>query len=104
MRRYLTLSIALISMCLFGAASCPPSITREEVQASIWLTNCLPEAVCTNPDFSELKKYGFYRKLNTGKLEFISFCNPLCLKMMAFYGPEFTLYLDALLPPEPKKQ
>lgn len=48
-----------------------------------------------NPD---LKNYGFYRLLDTGDYEFVSFCDSKSAQFFGFYGPQFNAYLDALLP------
>ena len=72
-------------------------ITRGEVEAYTWLNNteALAELCQKTP---ELKDYGFYRKLNDGKLEFISFCNPLAKRMISIIDSDLQKILDENLP------
>lgn len=81
-------------------------VTRKEIEAVIFLNNFNDKdnsmaGVCErNP---EIKQYGFYRKLNTGKLEFVSVCNPIARDYIAVNKDDFNRILDANLP-ESKEQ
>ncbi len=72
----------LLVGCLILLAGCK-SVSKKEIDAVLWLHNGAPPEMCgadeaTSP-YPLLWKYGFYRVLNTGKYEFISFCNPRAL-------------------------
>lgn len=83
--------------------------SREEINATTWLNNTpLPAELCeANP---ELKRYGFYRRLNSGKLEFMSYCKPCtdgakdCAKnFIAIHENDFQKMLDKYVPENPKR-
>jgi hypothetical protein len=76
------------------------SATRKQVLAEIWLNNGMSEELCQ--EMPQLRQYGFYRRLNSGRLEFLSFCNPEARKYVAMYGPKFNEVLDKLLPEKKK--
>jgi hypothetical protein len=46
----------------------------------------------------ELNDYGFVRKLDTGKLEFISFCNPDAYNMLSMTASDYENLLKGLVP------
>lgn len=72
-------------------------VTREKVQSTIWLTNApLPLEYCDQ--IPELRMYGFYRKLNSGKLEFVSFCKKESRDFVIMPKAEFNELLDRALP------
>lgn len=77
---------------------CPACVTREEIRAHIWLNNALPADLCVSEP--RLRDYGFYRRLDSGKLEFLSFCSPEALKMLAIIDSEYEELLDKTLPRE----
>lgn len=52
----------------------------------------------------ELNRYGFYRRLNDGKLEFISFCKPEAKKYVSMHADKFNKLLDELLPEKKNEQ
>lgn len=75
----LALSAATLSL---GFSSCP---TKPEVDAAMWLNNGLPADLCfPGPEASaelqavaqRLREHGFYRRLNAGGFELVSFCKP----------------------------
>lgn len=83
---------AVFILCL--AASC--NVTREEIEATVWLNNFPPASLClTNP---ELSQYGFYRRLNNGKLEFMSMCKKEARDFFAIPKADFNRLLDRALP------
>lgn len=68
---YRVMPVLLLSMPLL-LTSC---LSRQDVEAEIWLNSGLPPDICAqNPDLS---KFGIYRKLDTGKIEFISYCQQI---------------------------
>jgi len=72
-------------------------VTRKEVNAAAWLNNTHAMGeVCTR--VPELKDYGFYRRLDDGKIQFLSFCNENARRMTAFKDEDLKNILDALLP------
>lgn len=50
----------------------------------------------------EVNRYGFYRKLNNGKLEFIPFCSPSARGYIAIKTTKFYEVLDQYLPEKKK--
>jgi len=50
------------------------------------------------PGVPSLWDYGFYRRLNTGQLEFISFCDPRAADWIAVHKADLKKILDELLP------
>ena len=83
--------------------SCKTAI-REEIDATIWLNNSpLPATICEREP--ELKNYGFYRRLNSGQLEFMSFCRPCtegvkdCAKFwLGIRDDDFNRLMDKYVP------
>lgn len=72
-------------------------MTREKIEATVWLTNApLPLEYCQQ--IPELKLYGFYRKLNNGKIEFVSFCKKESRDFVTMPRSEFDELLDQALP------
>ena len=85
---------------LVTATAC---ISRKEIEAVIWLNNSpLPAELCTREPI--LSQYGFYRRLNNGKFEFISFCNPEATKWFAIHEKDMANILDQTLPSKEKKK
>lgn len=60
----------------------------------VWLESGIPAENCT----PEVAKSGVYRKLNSGKYEFISYCDKAILDSVRFNGTKFYKVLDAELP------
>src|SRR6516225_2517846 len=71
LRGYLRVTPAL----LFSLALLPGCLTRQEVDAELWLHMGIPAKLCT--DNPALTRYGIYRLLNTGESEFVSYCTRL---------------------------
>jgi hypothetical protein len=97
---FMAFTVALLS------AGC---VTRAEIKASSWLNNApIPADLCEK--YPELKEYGFYRRLNSGNFEFISYCQPCepprsCASdFVAFYKADLDKILDKLLPKKKKDQ
>ena len=84
-------AISLI-LCL-GFSGC---ITRGKIEAAIWLNNGMPEGACDREP--TLKQHGFYRRLNSGKLEFKSFCDPKASQWLSMHEDDFNKLLDEALP------
>lgn len=64
--------------------------------AEIWLNSGLPQDLCTK--YPELTNYGFYRALNDGKYELLSYCNGNAEKYISMQKDKFNEILDATLP------
>lgn len=80
----------LAAIALLFLTSC---ITRGKIDAAIWLNNGpLPEEICLREP--ALKDYGFYRRLNDGKLEFLSFCDPKAREWLAMHQEDFNKLMD----------
>lgn len=88
----LALSSAILCLVCLGAG-CP---SRPEIEAYVWLNNGLPPELCAK--HPELRDYGFYRRLNDGKVEFIAFCDPLSVHWLAVYDRDYQRLLDKYLP------
>lgn len=97
----LSLSMTLLSGC--------PS--RKEVDAELWLNTGLPADICQKyPELADAGKFGIYRKLDTGKYEFISYCTEIPDgaggQKVAVQGytsintQKLTSFLNDLLPPQ----
>jgi hypothetical protein len=78
-----------IALLLVG---CP---SRQEIEAAAWLNNGLPEELCKKEP--ELQNYGFYRRLNNGKFDFISFCNPESKRWISFFDQDLKKLLNATI-------
>lgn len=75
------------------------SVSRESIEATIWLNNMpIPREICDRePD---LQRRGFYRKLESGKYELVSFCKPQARDFVAMPSKDFNNILDKTLPKE----
>lgn len=90
--RYVTAFLALL---LLPLNSC---VTKAQVDALIWLNNleALQKDVC--PTHPELNDYGFYRKLDSGKLEFISVCNANAPGLFSMTSSDYSNLMKGLVP------
>lgn len=72
-------------------------VSKKEIKASIWLNNSpIPEEICLRePD---LRNYGFYRRLDNGKIEFISWCNKEASHWLSIFDKDLERILKATLP------
>lgn len=91
---FLCFALFVLSSLLSGC------MTRSEVKAHIWLNNGMDPELCAREPV--LWNYGFYRKLNNGKLEFISFCDPRSRDWQAIHNRDLEEILDKLLPRKKK--
>jgi hypothetical protein len=87
-----------ILLALSFVTLCQGCISRSEIRAAIWLHNGLPADVCEREPV--LKDHGFYRRLDGGKFEFISFCDPESKHWLSMYDRDFENLLDKTLPKE----
>jgi hypothetical protein len=72
------------------------------LNAAIWLNNGpLPESVCADP---HNKLYGFYRRLNDGNFEFVSFCNPKANEWVSMHKDDFARLIDRATRPNKKEE
>lgn len=83
----------LLIILLFAAC-----VSKREINASIWLNNSpLPVELCERE--VALKEYGFYRRLNNGNFEFISFCNKKSNKWLAIHKDDFNRLMNRVNEP-----
>ena len=70
---------------------------RKEIEATLWLNNApLPAYLCIL--HSELRDYGFYRKLEDGRIEFVSFCQAEAQRWIAIHESDLKRLLDKYVP------
>lgn len=87
--------LALLFSTIF-LASC---IRRAEIEATLWLNNSpIPDELCSRDP--ELQKYGFYRRLNSGQLEFISLCSPKAREWISIHKDDLERILNRTIPEE----
>src|SRR5690606_24188297 len=91
-------TIFLASSLLMGSSSC--SLTREQIDAISWPVNAKywQEETDACDRIPELHLMGFGRTLDNGKVEFISWCNPLAQEIVAFKETELLNLINATLP------
>lgn len=92
----------LLLVCL--VLSLPGCVSRGEIKAAIWLNNGSDPAQCglsraTSPN-PVLWDHGFYRRLDAGGFEFISFCDPRSSEWFAIYRSDLEEILNETLPRE----
>ena len=87
-------TVCLASLLFLSLNGC---VTKAQVDALVWLNN-LTELNKLCPSHPELKDYGFYRKLNDGKLEFISVCNPLVADLLSMQKGDYNNLMQGLVP------
>jgi hypothetical protein len=82
----------------------PACVSKREINAAIWLNNTpIPQDICDRQ--IELWSYGFYRKLNNGKIEFVSFCKKEAREWLAMNKVDFNKFMDQVtVPNEPKRK
>lgn len=100
--RLATLGLSFWTVLLLGAG-CP---TRKEVDAELWLNTGIPPELCDSQPL--LKTTGIYRKLDSGKTEFISYCtetpdatgapHPALENYTTINTQKFKSFLDVILP------
>ncbi len=84
----------ILVILLFPLSGC---VTRRQVQAAIWLNNApLPADLCR--DVPELSRYGFYRRLNDGRLEFVSWCKEEAGQWFAIHKDDLERLLNQGIP------
>jgi hypothetical protein len=68
-------------------------LTRKEIEATIWLNNApIPASLCKEG----VEKRGFYRRLDSGKIEFVSFCSPEAKQWLSIHKDDLQKILDQL--------
>jgi len=82
----LTLLIVLLPAC----------VSKSVIKASIWMNTPLPSELCEEKP--ELKQYGVYRKLNSGKYEFLSYCDPKIAEWLSIWKTDLETILGETLP------
>jgi hypothetical protein len=92
------MKVQLLLILFLVLTSCKTP-TRKEIDATLWLNNtnakvfrdlCAREPVLLN--------IGFYRKLNDGRKEFISFCSPRAVNYFGILDRDLNNMLDKYLP------
>lgn len=79
-----------VLLILFLCASC---VTAKRVKAHLWLNNsAIPSEICAREP--SLYDYGFYRRLNGGKLEFVSFCEKKANEFLAMHKSDFNKLMN----------
>jgi hypothetical protein len=72
---------------------CQGCISRQRLKTYLWLNNTpLPKDICEREP--ELKEYGFYRKLNDGTFEFVTFCGDKAKDFFAIYKKDLETILN----------
>ena len=94
------LNLKLLTYALLGLAI-SGCITRQEIDAHIWLQSGIPATVCQASP--KIAKSGIYRKLNNGKYEFISYCSPLIRHYLSIKDSEYEELLEKLLKKKKEK-
>lgn len=94
---------ALLLLTLLPLTSC---LSRKEVQAELWEQSGIPVELCDK--MPELNQYGIYRKLDSGKVEFLSYCKtvqdengkmiPAVQNYLSVSTKKFNEFLNQLLP------
>lgn len=62
----------------------------------VWLNNGISAEICEREP--SLRDHGFYRRLNDGRYEFISFCDERAKDWLGVHSTDFNRVLDELLP------
>jgi hypothetical protein len=82
---------------------CQGCVSKREINAAIWLNNSpLPVEICERDPV--LKQYGFYRRLNNGKFEFISFCDEKARNWLSMHKDDFNRIMDRINEPNDSKK
>ena len=89
----------VLSIGLSCLTSCKTPL-RSEINATVWLNNSpLPADLCGPKEAkAPLWDYGFYRRLNSGGLEFISFCDASSNLWIGIHKDDFNRLLDKYVP------
>jgi hypothetical protein len=76
----------------------PACVSRKRIKAAIWLNTGIPKALCD--ERPELYNLGFYRQLNNGKWELVSYCSEHAAQYLTIYSKDLEKILDETLPKE----
>lgn len=90
MKNRLALLISFLAL-----TGCP---NRAEIRAHLWLESGIPKKICAA--VPEVAKSGIYRKLNDGRYEFISYCNPEIAHYLSIQDAELNDILNRYIGPE----
>lgn len=89
-----------VNRLAFLAASCAiifqACMTRQEIKAHLWENNGLPADLCASEP--RLQDHGFFRRLDSGQYELLSFCKPEARGMQSVTKESLKEILDATLP------
>lgn len=81
---------SLVPLLLIGSLALTGcnSVTRKKIEAAVWATNApIPAELCEREP--EVSQYGFFRRLNDGRLEFVSFCKKEASLYVTMYSDDF---------------
>jgi hypothetical protein len=88
--------VKLLTLCLvLSLSSC---VTKKQIQAATWLNNfhAIPHEFCGDTNNrGPLWNYGFFRRLNDGRLQFISICTEQAGRMFTTTEEDYRKLLDA---------
>ena len=84
----------MLPLLLSSLSAC---VTKAQVDAVIYLnnTNAMVDVCIKEP---ELHNFGFYRKLNSGQFEFISFCDAASNTMLSMTKDDYEKIMMGLVP------
>lgn len=72
----------IIGFLLVGCTMLTPKFGEE-----IWLHDQIPAEVCVG----KITEYGIYRKLKTGKVQYLSYCSPEITKYLSSHVDDIDL-------------
>lgn len=97
-----------LHLLLLATITLSGCVTRGQIEAAIWMNNGLDPALCgpskAESKYPELWDYGHYRRLNSGKFEFMPYCDPRSKKWLSMYERDFQRVMDGQVPQGPPKK
>lgn len=79
---------AFLALSLLTAFLVSGCVSRKKIEAAVWATNApIPQEICLREP--EVAQYGFYRRLNNGQLEFVSWCSEQAAYYVTMYSDDF---------------
>lgn len=84
--------IGILNIAIIASLCGCRTITKEEIDITLWMNNGPVEAAaCTTGDTAQR---GFYRKLDNGKYDFVSWCKPEANQFMAIQKDDLARLLQ----------
>jgi hypothetical protein len=89
--------MSCLGLILMALATSSCVVTRKQIEAATWVNNfnAIPDDACY-PGKS-LYRVGFFRRLDTGKYQFVSVCSDTGNKMLSATADDYKKLLDAAL-------